>query len=387
MDESGAPDHCRAQMRNRLHSLCPYFAMFPESFAEDRIARWSKPGDLVLDPFSGRGTTPLQALLMDRAAAAIDINPVAYCVTAAKCDPPSLLEIQKRVSALRVDTAALSADDLREERRGLPPFFGRAFHWTTLDQLLALRRLGHWREDRVDRFVVALALGILHGEMTRSTRYLSNQMPRTISTKPEYSLRYWRKRGLWPLKKDLWGLLAAEAALRLSGPLPSATAKVALGDARNAQALLTAARGRASLVVTSPPYFDVTRFEEDQWLRLWLLGYPPRPTYEFADDRHTERVRYWRFLRACWLGVQPLLAQQAVIVVRIGSGKLPDDELTEGLTNSLRLPRRELELLEGPTRSTIRRRQTSAFRPGAAGVSHEVDYVYSTVSIASVRTR
>ena len=36
--------------------------------------------------------------------------------------------------------------------------------------------------------------------------------------------------------------------------------------------------GPIRLVVTSPPYLDVTNFEEDQWLRLWFLGGPPFPT-------------------------------------------------------------------------------------------------------------
>ena len=53
-------------MRHRFHSICPYFAMFPESFAEYWIAALTKPSDLVLDPFSGRGTTATCALLMDR---------------------------------------------------------------------------------------------------------------------------------------------------------------------------------------------------------------------------------------------------------------------------------------------------------------------------------
>ena len=53
-------------MRHRFHSMCPYFAMFPESFAERWIKRLTRPGETVLDPFSGRGTTALTALLNGR---------------------------------------------------------------------------------------------------------------------------------------------------------------------------------------------------------------------------------------------------------------------------------------------------------------------------------
>ena len=63
-------------MRNRFHALCPYLAMFPEGFAERWIDELTVPGDLVVDPFCGRGTTPFQALLMGSNALAGDINPV-----------------------------------------------------------------------------------------------------------------------------------------------------------------------------------------------------------------------------------------------------------------------------------------------------------------------
>jgi hypothetical protein len=354
--------------------------MFPESFAEEHIERWSKAGDLVFDPFSGRGTTPLQALLMDRRAIAMDINPVAYCITAAKCNPPSLLTVLRRIDALEAFASEIDHVEIANERRSLPGFFGRAFHWRTLDEILGLRRTWEWRTNAVDTFVAALALGILHGEMRRSSRYLSNQMPRTISTKPEYSLRYWRKNGLWALRKKVFPLLRSEARFRLSGSVPRRGATVALGDSRKSRHVLRGFRRSVSLIVTSPPYFDVTRFEEDQWLRLWLLGFPPKPQYRSLgpDDRHSSKDPYWRFLAECFAGSAPLLADRASIVIRIGSGRLTDEELRVGLMQTLDLPGRHLELIEGPTKSPMRRRQTSAFRPGSIGMAHEVDFVFRT---------
>jgi site-specific DNA-methyltransferase (adenine-specific) len=63
--------------------------MFPEAFAEAWIERLTKRGDVVLDPFSGRGTTAFQSLLMNRRAVASDVNDVAFCLTKAKtCAPP-----------------------------------------------------------------------------------------------------------------------------------------------------------------------------------------------------------------------------------------------------------------------------------------------------------
>ena len=50
-------------------------AVFPEKLAEDHILSWSNPGDLVLDPMCGSGTTGKMALLNDRDFIGIDISP------------------------------------------------------------------------------------------------------------------------------------------------------------------------------------------------------------------------------------------------------------------------------------------------------------------------
>ena len=56
---------------HRLHALCSYFAMFPGYFARGHIRNHSAPGELILDPFSGRGTTLLESLLTQRNAAQV----------------------------------------------------------------------------------------------------------------------------------------------------------------------------------------------------------------------------------------------------------------------------------------------------------------------------
>jgi site-specific DNA-methyltransferase (adenine-specific) len=53
-------------------------AMFPESLARDHILSWSNEGDIVLDPFSGSGTTAKMAKHNGRRFIGIEINP-DYC--------------------------------------------------------------------------------------------------------------------------------------------------------------------------------------------------------------------------------------------------------------------------------------------------------------------
>lgn len=58
-------------------------AIFPEQLAEDHIKSWSNPGDLVLDPFCGSGTTCKMAKLLHRNYIGIDVSQV-YCDLAQK---------------------------------------------------------------------------------------------------------------------------------------------------------------------------------------------------------------------------------------------------------------------------------------------------------------
>lgn len=364
-------------MRNPLHSICPYFAMFPETFVQDQLLAYSRPGDTVFDPFVGRGTTVLESLLNGRKGIGSDINPVAACVAGAKADIPSLESVQERIESLRRSFAKW-----KHKRKPLPDFFELCFSASTLKQVLFLRESLSWRRRKADRFIAAMMLGILHGESHKTPLCLSNRMPRTISTKPDYSVRWWQARSLLPPDRDAFSILMTMAHIRLGGQIPEIKGKVVLGDARRSSHLLRAHRESVALIVTSPPYLDTTDYAEDQWLRLWFLGGPAHPTPRLhKDDRHTQVDRYWTFLREVWAGSAALLAKQSFLVVRIGGAQLEKGELMTGLKDSLDrgFPRHRVKPLHSGETSAIRRRQTNSFRPGTSPQKVEHDFAFELV--------
>jgi hypothetical protein len=229
--------------------------------------------------------------------------------------------------------------------------------------------------------VAALVLGSLHGEMDKSDAYLSNQMPRTISTKPAYSLRFWKERALSPPERDLFALLQNRARFRYQSTPPAGTAVVIHRDMRELPWLKAQMPGRIGCAITSPPYFDVTNFEEDQWLRLWFLGGPPFPTRGrvSADDRYSYEAGYWQFIADMWRCLGAVLSRKAHIVIRIGCRRLSPDRLKVALSAAAKFSRRRIELI-GSEVSRIRNRQTDLFRPGTIGCSVEVDCHYRFLS-------
>src|SRR5215212_11856834 len=93
-----------------LHPMCSYLASFPAALAHAFIGRYSRRGDVVIDPFSGRGTTPLEACAEGRIGVGNDLNPFAHLLTAAKVEPATAAEAATRVAMLRLGWAAGSAD-------------------------------------------------------------------------------------------------------------------------------------------------------------------------------------------------------------------------------------------------------------------------------------
>jgi site-specific DNA-methyltransferase (adenine-specific) len=322
----------KAQQRlwgHPFHPMCSYLASFPAALAHAFISRYSRPGDVVLDPFAGRGTTPLQASAEGRIGVGNDLNPFAHLLTAAKVEPASAAEARTRLARLRLAWPAVSATwDARATAMQADPAGGPeavpaevaiAFHPRTFAQLLFVRGALDL-DDRVDRFLAAAITGILHG---KSASYLSELMPNTFSMAPRYVRDFAARTGFRPADRDVFDCLDAKLNRLYRAPLPGGPGVSLLGDARDAGPRARSAlraRGlpdRARLVVTSPPYLRVVKYGYYNWLRAWFLGEDPRAIDAALDDAH-HRAPYLAFLREVLHGLRTALTDDAVVVLVIG---------------------------------------------------------------------
>jgi site-specific DNA-methyltransferase (adenine-specific) len=332
-----------------LHPMCSYLASFPAALAHAFVGRYSRRGDVVLDPFSGRGTTPLQACAEGRIGVGNDLNPLAHLLTAAKVEPATPAEAATRLASLRLTWAAASeswlalarellaevaADPTASPTVRVPAAASRqpdarvetvprevavAFHERTLAQLLHVRTALD-PSERVDRFLAAALTGILHG---KSASYLSELMPNTFSMAPRYVREFAARTAFASPDRDVFHGLERKLA-RLHRETLSRTPGVALlGDARDvsgrARAAL-AARGlpdRARLVVTSPPYLRVVKYGYYNWLRTWFLGEDAGAIDAALDDAH-HREPYLVFLRDVLADLRSILTDDAIVVLVIG---------------------------------------------------------------------
>src|SRR5436190_12570452 len=82
----------RQRVAHSLYEIS-YRACFKPQLPRFFIERLTKPGQTVYDPFSGRGTTALEAALLGRVPVACDINPLSRILLEARLSPPSLPQI------------------------------------------------------------------------------------------------------------------------------------------------------------------------------------------------------------------------------------------------------------------------------------------------------
>jgi len=327
-----------------FHPMCSYLASFPAALTHAFIARYSRPGDVVLDPFSGRGTTALQACAEGRIGVGNDLNPFAHLLTAAKVQPATKAEAVTRLAQLRLGWNAVSGEWLTLGARvaadpggagsmvpragsggaastpeSVPVEVALAFHPRTLAQLLYVRTMLKL-DDRTDRFLAAAITGILHG---KSASYLSVLMPNTFSMAPRYVRDFAARTDFVSPERDVFDGLGRKLDRLYRQPPPRTEGLALLGDARDVAERARAglrAMGRperARLVVTSPPYLRVVKYGYYNWLRTWFLGFDAREIDATLDDAH-HREPYLAFLRDSLAGLRPILTDDAVVVLVIG---------------------------------------------------------------------
>lgn len=168
----------------RLNAVCPYYTMFPLSFPYEHLARTGE-GDWVLDPFCGRGTTNYAARLRGLPSIGIDASPIARAIAAAK-----FVAVDAEAVAAEAERILTGAGEPADVPEG--EFWSWAFHEQTLREICRIREnllTDNFTPARVA--LRAVVMGVLHGPLRKNQpSYLSNQMPRTYSTKPAAAVRY-----------------------------------------------------------------------------------------------------------------------------------------------------------------------------------------------------
>jgi hypothetical protein len=329
-DGMGTGDYSHAA--GRWQGIGPYYAMFPTQFADGVISEYTEPGEMILDPFAGRGTAIFSAAHQGRRSVGVEVNPVGWVYAKAKLRPAAEEAVLSRIKGLGEVASQYGA-----ELTSLPPFFHHCFSSRVCEFLLAARDQLNWREDEVDVTAAAFLMVYLHGKLGSA---LSNQMRQTKSMSPDYAVRWWEERQLSPPDLDPISFLVQRIKWRYAkGVVHSNGNDVYLGNSVELLPVLSQESifndRPARLLFTSPPYFSVTNYHYDQWLRLWLLGGPPSanrlPDSQEIRGKFESEARYRRLLKSVFAASAGLMAHNSIIYVRAGLGRVTMEATVEAL--------------------------------------------------------
>lgn len=300
----------------RWAGIGPYYAMFPLTFVNRVIEEFTKPGESVLDPFAGRASTIFAATTNGRPAIGIEINPVGWVYGQAKLHPAGKNAIVKRLGEISLISKTISDEELSK----LPEFFHHCFAPTPLRFLLAARQFLRWKENHIDRTLMALILVDLHGNLGRS---FSNQMRQGRAMEPNYSIAWWESRNLSPPEFDPVEFMSKKILWRYAAGKPqTANSCLFLGDSQKLMKQVAEKNQQGfpkfSLLFTSPPYIGISDYHRDQWLRLWMLG--GKPEYARQNDPlrrdFSSQELFLSMLQSVFTQASELMRQDGCVYVR-----------------------------------------------------------------------
>lgn len=293
----------------------PYYAMFPIEFACKVVSHNSKPGDFVLDPFAGRGSSIFAAAALERCSLGIEINPVGWLYSVAKLSPAPQEAVYNKILRL-IELSERYKDAVTE----MSDFFKMCFSDSVLRFLITARACLDWKNNNVDSTLMAFILLYLHGKRGQS---LSNQMPMTKSTSINYSLDWWRSKGLTiPPEINITEFFEKRFKWRYGKGVPSfANGNVILGDSTTELQHFQVQQNPQNaikLLFTSPPYYGVTNYFIDQWLRMWVLGGPDEPIIsgEKYKKRFDSKKDYEELLDIVFGQCALMMAHNSTVYVR-----------------------------------------------------------------------
>lgn len=258
------------------HSLCSFFGKLKPSISYYLVKTFSSESETVFDCFSGSGTIPFEAALNGRHSFGLDINPISIILSRAKVSVIELGSIQTVFDELKrfLNDSVISPEVLdKAQHFGYNKTLEEYYHPLTFIEILKAREFFKEYEHKNGSyyFVLSCLLHILHGN--RPYALSRNSHPITPYA-PTGEFQY----------KSLTNKLhqKVDRAYKDAATYPIVPGLVFEGDILD---MWPSEIKNVNAIITSPPFFDSTKYYLTNWLRSWFLG------WEF-EDFEREKTRF-----------------------------------------------------------------------------------------------
>ena len=257
----------KQRQSNPIHEVS-YRACFKAELPRFFIKLLTKETDVIYDPFTGRGTTIIEAALLNRKVIANDINPLSTILSKPRLFIPSHKEVEARLNEIIFNEKAKADVDL-----------SMFYHPDTESEIVSLRnylikKLKKKKEDYTDSWIRMVATNRLTGH---SKNFFSvYTLPPNQAVTQERQKKINKQRKQTPPYKNVKKIilkktrdLTAGLNINLIEQLEKIGSKALFlnNDARYTTDLK---KNSVALTVTSPPFLDIVNYNDDNWLRCWF---------------------------------------------------------------------------------------------------------------------
>ncbi|MGB9976970.1 DNA methyltransferase [Thermovenabulum sp.] len=259
----------KQRQSSSIHEIS-YRACFKPELPHFFINLLTKRGDVVYDPFSGRGTTVIEAGLNGRRIISNDVNPLSEILCKPRFFIPDYENVKERLEHIPVKKHIFCDIDL-----------SMFYHPETLKEILSLKEYLNGQrqkgeEDPIDLWIRMVATNRLSGH---SSGFFSvYTLPPNQAISPERQRKINERLNQTPLYKNTKSIILKKTGSLLRKITPEQKKNLLLAgqtglflskDARDTKEIPDST---VSLTVTSPPFLDVVQYHQDNWLRCWFNG-------------------------------------------------------------------------------------------------------------------
>lgn len=299
-----------------LHSVCSYQAKMKPALAHHLVKTFTCKGDKILDPFSGSGTIPFEACLMDRQGYGLEISLLGTAVSNAKlmrAEPEKVEGILKDLE-IWISTKNPRSSTVQESTEiNFNGALSDYFHPETFQEILSARDFfKDTQEDSPEwHLVMACTLHVLHGN--RPYALSRNSHPITpYAPTGDYIKKFVVEKVRAKVQKSLeWQI-----------PLHLPTGRCFQGDICTEW---PTELNNLDAIITSPPFFDSTRFYITNWMRFWFCGWV-RSDYDTRANAFVESLQKKSFdvYRGIFEQFHARMKPAGLVVLHLGLSKKCD---------------------------------------------------------------
>ncbi len=250
------------------HGIHKFPAKFFPELPRYLIKRYSRKGEVVLDPMCGSGTVVLESMLAERIAIGVDIDPMAQLITCVKTSPIENEELQM-YSKLLIDWIEETMSDSTYSP-SIPEFNYRD-NWFRPFVLMELGMIKDAIDEFVSRGIKSEIRDFFHVALSSIIRDVSNADPhctRTVIRKksirniaPKDTLIKFRN----ALVKQVESMMELSSFIKMINP------KVVILKQEAAKSM-SIEDGTVDLAVTSPPYINAVDYPRTHQLEMYWLS-------------------------------------------------------------------------------------------------------------------